>query len=151
MSDSEAVHVNVCVHYSFMSSLIGQKYQIKFFLQIFYQNGSALKLFILWVFFFTTTHLPEGCVPRKTDTWHGGTGSQNGANRDWRRRRWGATCHVGPAGVTPQVRRHVSCWACRRRALHAGALTCALARGALVRALTPSAPPQQLDSFFWCF
>ena len=40
-----------------------------FLLQIIYLNEYVLKLFTLWVYFFTTMRLPEGRVPRKGDTW----------------------------------------------------------------------------------
>ena len=40
-----------------------------FLLQIIYLNESVLKIFTPWVYFFITKRLPEGRVPRESDTW----------------------------------------------------------------------------------
>jgi len=71
-------------------------------LQIIYLNGYVLKLFTLWVSFYTARHFSVGRVPRNGDTWHGlGSGGLSGATT--RGGLLGATTSAALPGTSFQV------------------------------------------------
>ena len=85
-----------------------------FFLQIIYLNGFVLKLFILWVSFYTTRRFSIGRVPQNGDTWHE---LRSGGLSDvvaCQARPDVVACHSAKRGHTCwSTRRDHTCWSAR--------------------------------------
>ena len=116
------LHIEICTvfHFALHANQSGpvhqfrQKYQMGFFLQIIYLNGFVLKLFILWVSFYTTRRFSIGRVPQNGDTWHE---LRSGGLSDvvaCQARPDVVACHSAKRGHTCwSTRRDHTCWSTR--------------------------------------